>query len=74
MTKAEVLALPVSMPLESANRAIGIGRTRGYAMAKAGAYPIEVLRVGQAYRCRRADLLRYLGIAQSGRTNAASAA
>ena len=62
MSEAEVLALPVSVPLELANRAIGIGRTRGYAKAKEGTYPIEVLRVGQAYRCRRTDLLRYLGI------------
>lgn len=65
MSEAEVLALPVSVPLELANRALGIGRTRGYQWAKEGTYPIEVLRHGVAYRCRRADILTYLGITES---------
>ncbi|MEY9839672.1 hypothetical protein [Streptacidiphilus sp. EB103A] len=62
MSEAEVIALPVSIPLEFANRAIGLGRTLGYAMAKRGEYPIPVIRLANAYRCRRADLLEYLGI------------
>ncbi|MGW4139388.1 hypothetical protein ACWELV_21735 [Streptomyces mirabilis] len=65
MSEAEVLALPVSVPLELANRALGIGRTRGYQWAKEGTYPIEVLRYGQAYRVRRVDILEYLGIASA---------
>ncbi|MFJ2964258.1 hypothetical protein ACIPIC_18405 [Streptomyces collinus] len=64
MSEAEVLALPASVPLEQANRAIGIGRTRGYQRAKNGTYPIEVLRHGVAYRCRRRDILEYLGITE----------
>lgn len=64
MSESEVLALPVSVPLELANRALGIGRTRGYQWAKEGTYPITVLRHGVAYRCRRADILAYLGIAE----------
>ncbi|WP_333735787.1 hypothetical protein [Streptomyces sp. IBSBF 2806] len=62
MSEAEVLALPVSVPLELANRALGLGRTRGYQHAKNGTYPVKILRHGVAYRCRRADLLKYLGI------------
>lgn len=62
MSEAEVLALPVSVPLELSNRALGIGRTRGYQWAKEGSYPIEVLRHGQAYRVRRSDILAYLGV------------
>lgn len=62
MSEAEVLALPVSIPLEDTNRAIGLGRTVGYSLAKRDEYPIPVLRVGNAYRCRRADLLAFLGI------------
>ncbi|QJS14670.1 hypothetical protein HKX69_30065 [Streptomyces argyrophyllae] len=72
MSEAEVLALPVSVPLELANRALGIGRTRGYQRAKSGTYPIAVMRHGVAYRCRRADILNYLGI--TSRDTAASLA
>ncbi|MEY2243202.1 hypothetical protein AB8A21_09700 [Streptomyces sp. BF23-18] len=62
MSEAEVLDLPVSFPLEVSNRAIGLGRTAGYALAKRGEYPIPVLRLTNAYRCRRSDLLAFLGI------------
>lgn len=64
MSNREVLNLPVAFPLDEANRALGIGRSNGYAMAKAGTYPIKVLRLGKAYRCRRSDLLEFLGIAE----------
>ncbi|MEU6339895.1 integrase [Streptomyces sp. NPDC046977] len=64
MTLAEVLALPVAVTLDDANRALGIGRSAGYAMAKSGTYPLETLKLGRAYRIRRADLLELLGIAQ----------
>ncbi|MFI1174203.1 hypothetical protein [Streptomyces melanogenes] len=62
MTHTELLALPVSFPLETANRALAIGRTNGYFMAKTGTYPVRVLQHGRAYRVTRYDLLRYLGI------------
>ncbi|MEU5195222.1 hypothetical protein AB0G86_14370 [Streptomyces scabiei] len=74
MSEAEVLALPVSVPLELANRALGLGRTRGYQRAKNGTYPIEVLRHGVAYRCRRSDILRYLGLTVAATTKSVSAA
>ncbi|MFG2756772.1 integrase [Streptomyces wuyuanensis] len=61
MTHAELMALPVSFPLEIANRALSIGRTQGYFMAKTGTYPVRVLQVGRAYRVTRYDLLRFLG-------------
>lgn len=62
MTPAELLSLPVSFPLETANRALHLGRTTGYDLAKRGEYPVRVLRLGNAYRVTRADLLRYLGV------------
>ncbi|WHM37560.1 integrase [Streptomyces sp. BPTC-684] len=62
MTHAELLDLPVSFPLETANRALAIGRTNGYFMAKTGTYPVRVLQHGRAYRVTRYDLLRYLGL------------
>ncbi|MFB6567363.1 hypothetical protein [Streptomyces noursei] len=62
LTESEILALPAAVPLEAANRALGLGRTIGYRLAKNGAYPIPVLRVSNAYRCRRADIITYLRI------------
>jgi hypothetical protein len=62
MTHAELLALPVSFPLDVANHALNLGRTTGFSMAKQGEYPIRVLRLGRQYRCTRYDLLRYLGV------------
>ncbi|MGP3923892.1 hypothetical protein [Streptomyces sp. 8N616] len=62
MTHAELMDLPVSFPLDVANRALNLGRTTGFALAKQGTYPIRVLRLGRQYRCTRYDLLRYLGL------------
>ncbi|MBF6053695.1 hypothetical protein AF335_11180 [Streptomyces eurocidicus] len=62
MTHAELTALPVSFPLETANRALGIGRTQGYFMAKTGTYPVRVRQLGRAYRVTRYDLWSYLGL------------
>lgn len=62
MTESEVLALAVMVPLDTANRAVGLGRTTGYALARRGEYPVKVHRLGNQYRVSRADLLRFLGI------------
>ncbi|MFJ3093605.1 hypothetical protein [Streptomyces hydrogenans] len=62
MSKAEALHLPVSIDLNTSNRAFGLGRTTGYALAKRGEYPVPLLRLGNAYRARRADVLAVLGI------------
>ncbi|GAA2346598.1 hypothetical protein OHT20_15760 [Streptomyces caniferus] len=47
MTHGELLALPVSFSIEVANRALGLGRTTGFALAKRGTYPVRVLRMGR---------------------------
>jgi hypothetical protein len=65
MTAEELLALPVVVNLETANRALGIGRSTGYALARAGEYPVKVLRVGNAYRAVTADLHRLLGVGEA---------
>jgi len=62
MGQAELDALPVAFPLDTANRALMIGRTMGYDLAKRGEYPCRVLKVGNRYRVTRADLLRALGV------------
>ncbi|MEU1086915.1 hypothetical protein ABZ401_08755 [Streptomyces sp. NPDC005892] len=39
--------------------------SQGYGLAKRGAHPVKVLRLGNAYRVVTADLLRLLGLASS---------
>lgn len=63
MSREELLTLPVAVDLETSNRALGLGRSKGYELAKRGAYPCKVLRLGNAYRVVTADLLDLLGLA-----------
>ncbi|WP_329420505.1 hypothetical protein OG810_16600 [Streptomyces sp. NBC_01693] len=63
MSREDLLALPVAVDLKTSNRALGLGRSKGYELAKRGAYPCKVLRLGSAYRVVTADLLILLGLA-----------
>jgi hypothetical protein len=63
MTREELLALPAAVDLGTGNRALGLGRSKGYELAKRGQYPCKVLRLGKAYRVVTADLLNLLGLA-----------
>ncbi|MFG2640806.1 hypothetical protein ACGFYP_07490 [Streptomyces sp. NPDC048370] len=65
MSAEDARRLPVSFGLDTANRALSLGRAKGYDLAKRGEYPIRVLRIGNAYRVTRADLLSLLGIADT---------
>ena len=65
MSAAEARALPVSFGLDTANKALSLGRAKGYDLAKRGQYPVRVLRIGNAYRVTRADLLSLLGVADT---------
>ncbi|WP_435127280.1 hypothetical protein [Actinacidiphila sp. bgisy144] len=62
LTGQELLALPAAIDLDTANRALMIGRSTGYALARQGRYPVTVLRLGNAYRVVTADLLKLLGL------------
>jgi hypothetical protein len=62
MTPAQLNALPATVRLETANQALNLSRTTGYALAKQGLYPCRVLRLGRAYRVSTAHLLQILGI------------
>jgi hypothetical protein len=61
----ELLALPAVIDLDTANRALMIGRSTGYGLAKRGEYPVKVLKLGNAYRVVTADLLKLLGLGRS---------
>lgn len=63
MGREELLALPAAVDLDTGNRALGLGRSKGYELAKRGEYPCRVLRLGKAYRVVTADLLNLLGLA-----------
>ncbi|MES9807368.1 MULTISPECIES: hypothetical protein [Streptomyces] len=63
MSRDELMALPAAIDLDTGNRALGLGRSKGYELAKRGEYPCKVLRLGKAYRVVTADLLNLLGLA-----------
>lgn len=62
LTGEELLGLPAVIDLDTANRALLIGRSTGYGLAKQGEYPVKVLRLGNAYRVVTTDLLKLLGL------------
>ena len=62
LTLAEVMALPAVTDLISAGKALGIGRTRSYELARSGDFPCQVVRVGKTYRVPTAGLLALLGM------------
>jgi hypothetical protein len=66
MTMEELLALPPSMELRLAARAVGIGKNKAYEYAAAGQFPgdppLPVRKYGPEWRVYRADLFRHLGL------------
>lgn len=74
LSAAELRSLPVAVDLVTAGRGFGIGRTKSHELARAGAFPVPVLRLGNSYRVTRADLLRVLGESPAGEPEGPSAA
>lgn len=63
MTVDEIRALPASVPFPLACRALNIGRTLGYQLAKSGQFPVAVFPVGkEKYKVPRSAILQKLGI------------
>ncbi len=60
--QGHLLAADPTVDLPLANKALGISRAHGYALAKRGEYPVKVLKLGCSYRVITADLLNVLGI------------
>ena len=50
LTRAELLALPVTVDVPTAARALGLGRSTAYELARRDEFPCRVLRVGNSYR------------------------
>jgi hypothetical protein len=66
LTLAEVAALPAVTDLVTAGRALGLGRTRAYELARAGQFPCPVIRAGQGWRVPTAGVLTVLGLPVPG--------
>jgi len=62
MSIADLLALPPTVDLVTAARALGCGRTLAYDLARRGQFPCPVLRLGNRHVVPTAGLLRLLGI------------
>ncbi len=62
LTLAEVASLPAVTDLVTAGRALGLGRTRAYQLARAGRFPCPVIRTGKTYLVPTAGLLTLLGL------------
>jgi hypothetical protein len=63
MTPAEIRTLPATVDVATAGRALGIGRTKAYQLARDGEFPCRLLHLGCTYRVVTADLLTVLGLA-----------
>ncbi|MCG6496867.1 integrase [Kitasatospora sp. A2-31] len=62
MTIAELINLPACVTLATANRALGLGRTAGYGLAKSGQYPVPLIRAGRGYRVSSIEVAKILGL------------
>jgi predicted DNA-binding transcriptional regulator AlpA len=62
MGRAELLALPAVVDVTTAARALGLGRSTAYELARCGEFPCRILHIGSSYRVPTAELLRVLGI------------
>ena len=64
MTHEELAALPTTTTIETAARALGLGRTRAYQLARENRFPCKVIRIGASYRVVTSDLHRLLTITE----------
>ncbi|MGV2914456.1 helix-turn-helix domain-containing protein [Streptomyces alfalfae] len=64
LTPAQVAALPAMVPVLDAFPALNIGETLGYQLIRDEEFPLEVVKLGRAFRVRKADLMAYLGLSQ----------
>lgn len=62
LTMAELGELPAVTDIVTAGRALGIGRTKAYELARAGEFPCRILRIGNSYVVPTAELHALLGL------------
>jgi hypothetical protein len=57
------LRATTTVDLATAAAALGLGRTKAYALARCGQFPCRVIRSGRVYRIPTPGLLELLGVA-----------
>lgn len=62
MTLEELLALPPTVNVTTAARALGIGVHKAYNLIKTGSFPVQTLPLGGTVRVPSAALWRVLGV------------
>jgi predicted DNA-binding transcriptional regulator AlpA len=62
MSLEEVLALPATVNVVTAARALGIGHNKAYELIKAGQFPVRTLSMGSTVRVPTAALWEALGV------------
>lgn len=65
LTFDQLYNLPTVVDLMTAARALGIGRSEAYRLARDGQFPCRLLRVGTHYHIPTAELLKVLGATPS---------
>ena len=66
LTLEQIADLPAVTDLVTAGRALGLGRTKAYDLARAGQFPCPVFRAGKAWLVPTAGLLALLGLPVPG--------
>ncbi|MDR7327466.1 putative DNA-binding transcriptional regulator AlpA [Catenuloplanes niger] len=56
-----VRRLGATTDVETAGAIFGIGRSKAYQLAKAGEFPVQLLRIGRRYRVPVPSILELLG-------------
>ncbi|MFE0641278.1 DNA-binding protein [Streptomyces sp. NPDC058877] len=72
MSLSEVLALPATVNVVTAARALGIGHNKAYDLIREGRFPVRTLPLGSTVRIPTAALWEALGIGPLPHRDAAS--
>ncbi|TQF07638.1 helix-turn-helix domain-containing protein [Kitasatospora acidiphila] len=62
MTLSELLELPATVSVETAARALGIGRNKAMELIRDGSFPAKTLRLGGVTKIPTASLWEALGV------------
>ncbi len=62
----ELLALPATVNVTTAGRALGIGRDKAYELVRKGKFPVRTLPLGGTVRVPTAELWKILGVERRG--------
>lgn len=65
-TVEEIRSWGATTDVVRAGMALGLGRNHSYELARTGAFPVRVIRIGRSYRVVVAELLTILGVPAEG--------